>query len=354
MTFYPVPANEPERLKALESYNVLNESAKEGFVRLIRLALATCDVPIAYISLLDADRSRFLAKSGINTDEIPREKTLCQYTIMSKFLLFVEDTAQDERFRDKALVAGKPGIRFYASQPLVDQNGHVLGCFSIADTVPRQINEKQKEILKTLTEEAVAQIVFLRDQHALLKERDVFLGNMSHEIRTPLTAIIGFTNLMQKTEMDKEQREFTSIIRRASYHLLGVIDNIDVKNDVEKEEIHVSGDRMYDFTYLNELSKDEGFVGEMIELFIRQSSKEIDDLKLAVRTHDFEGIETISQRINSSYQFFMIRDEHLLSRIEQAGRNKHGERLEEMVARLEEIHHMVTDQLRERLLAGQK
>jgi hypothetical protein len=159
---------------------------------------------------------------------------------------------------------------------------------------------------------------------------------------------------MQKTDMDKEQREFNSVIRKASYHLLGFIDSIDVERDLEKTEIRVSGDRMYDFAYLHELSESEDFIRETIDLFIKQSTKEMDDLKVAVQDHDFESIESISQRINSSYKFFMIRDEHLLSRMEQAGRNKHGERLQEMMTRLEEIHRMVSDQLRQHLLSPHK
>jgi GAF domain-containing protein len=180
MTYYPIPANETDRLKALESYNVVSDSAKEGFVRLVRLALATCDVPIAFISLVNSDRTRFIAKTGINTDEIPREKSLCQYAIMNRFLLFVEDAAKDERFSDKLHVAGSPQIRFYAGQPLIDKDGYILGCFSIADHVPRQINEKQKEILKILADEAFAQIAFLREQREQLKVREQFLENTSH------------------------------------------------------------------------------------------------------------------------------------------------------------------------------
>lgn len=38
-----------------------------------------------------------------------------------------EDTTKDPRFKDKPLVVGAPGIRFYDGAPLEAQEGHVVG-----------------------------------------------------------------------------------------------------------------------------------------------------------------------------------------------------------------------------------
>lgn len=59
-----------------------------------------------------------------------------------------------------------------------------------------------------------------------LKVKDQFISNMSHEIRTPLNAVIGFTDLLQNTKLDKEQGEYVEIIQSASENLLGLINNI--------------------------------------------------------------------------------------------------------------------------------
>lgn len=59
-----------------------------------------------------------------------------------------------------------------------------------------------------------------------LKVKDQFISNMSHEIRTPLNAVIGFTDLLQSTSLNKEQAEFVDIIQSASEKLLGLINNI--------------------------------------------------------------------------------------------------------------------------------
>ncbi len=59
-----------------------------------------------------------------------------------------------------------------------------------------------------------------------LKVKDQFISNMSHEIRTPLNAVIGFTDLLNNTQLNKEQGEYVEIIQSASESLLGLINNI--------------------------------------------------------------------------------------------------------------------------------
>jgi signal transduction histidine kinase/CheY-like chemotaxis protein len=73
-------------------------------------------------------------------------------------------------------------------------------------------------------------------QHALLKAKDEalklsstreqFMANMSHEIRTPINAIAGFTDQIIKSQLNKEQREQISIIKKSTDHLKHIINDI--------------------------------------------------------------------------------------------------------------------------------
>nr|WP_218572940.1 ATP-binding protein [Pseudomonas sp. R-28-1W-6] len=53
-----------------------------------------------------------------------------------------------------------------------------------------------------------------------------FLANMSHEIRTPLNGILGFTNLLQKSDMSPRQQDYLNTIEKSAESLLGIINEI--------------------------------------------------------------------------------------------------------------------------------
>lgn len=56
--------------------------------------------------------------------------------------------------------------------------------------------------------------------------KENFMANMSHEIRTPLNAILGFTNILQKKELDNESKEYVGIVKKSGENLLAIINDI--------------------------------------------------------------------------------------------------------------------------------
>ncbi len=59
-----------------------------------------------------------------------------------------------------------------------------------------------------------------------MKAKQLFLSNMSHEIRTPMNAVIGFTNVMLKTELSEKQKEYINAIKVSGDSLILLINDI--------------------------------------------------------------------------------------------------------------------------------
>jgi PAS domain S-box-containing protein len=56
--------------------------------------------------------------------------------------------------------------------------------------------------------------------------KDDFLSRMSHELRTPLTAVSGFSELLGRSSLTPQQREWAGLIRSGSQHLGRLIDDV--------------------------------------------------------------------------------------------------------------------------------
>lgn len=142
------PINEAERLHALKALQILDTSNEERFDRITRMAAQMFDVPIALVSLVDADRQWFKSTQGLDITELPREFSFCGHTINQDNVYVVPDTLDDIRFFDNPLVVGAPYVRFYAGYSLKLRPGINLGTLCIVDMKPRVFSKEDKQLLR--------------------------------------------------------------------------------------------------------------------------------------------------------------------------------------------------------------
>ena len=122
-------------------------------------------MPIAVITLVDAERQWFKAKVGTEVCETGRDVSFCAHAILHDDIMVVPDAAADARFVDNPLVTGEPHIRFYAGAPLTLASGLRLGTLCLIDRAPRTLDALDLGILGTLRDLAVMELARREEQH---------------------------------------------------------------------------------------------------------------------------------------------------------------------------------------------
>jgi diguanylate cyclase (GGDEF)-like protein len=148
----PIPDDEPQRLRAVRAYEVLDTEPELEFDALTRVAAHAFATPIALVAIMDSDRLWFKSKLGLDVPQLDRKIAFCAHAIMRPTdALVIEDLRADHRFVDNPLVAGEPHIRFYAGAPIVDSGHHALGTIAVVDAQPRTFSAAQRSALLDLS-----------------------------------------------------------------------------------------------------------------------------------------------------------------------------------------------------------
>lgn len=144
------PPNEASRLETLHALNLLDTAPEERFDRVTRLARRLFQVPIALVTLIDANRVWAKSATGLEQRELPREQSFCAHAILDDAIMMVPDAAADPRFASHPLVTGAMQLRFYAGYPLKAADGMRLGTLCLVDRRPRLLEAGDLAALRDL------------------------------------------------------------------------------------------------------------------------------------------------------------------------------------------------------------
>ncbi|HVJ55832.1 MAG TPA: response regulator [Aliidongia sp.] len=142
-------------------------------------------------------------------------------------LMAPEDRARVQRHRE-ARAAGRSvpeqyevrGCRpdgtphwFAVHSSLAVREGRSVARVFLVDMTERKATEAALELARDKADVAT-------------RSKNEFLANMSHEIRTPMNALIGLSDLVLKTPLDPQQRDYLEKIHGSAHTLLGILNDI--------------------------------------------------------------------------------------------------------------------------------
>ncbi|MFB2924108.1 MULTISPECIES: ATP-binding protein [Aerosakkonema] len=314
-----IPENETERLKALQRYEILDTRPEGTFDRVTAIVARLLQVPIAVVSLVDNDRIWFKSRHGLDVQQIDRSPGLCATAILSPDIYVVTDASKDVRSATNPLVTSDFGLRFYVGAPLQTHDGYSLGTLCAIDKQPRLISPQEMSVLNDLAGIVMDEIELrlaarkvdeLNSELAKAKEKaevanqakSIFLANMSHELRSPLNAILGFSQLMTRSQsLPSEHIENVGIINRSGEHLLTLINNVLDLSKIEAGRTNINEKNFDLYRMLDDLE-------DMFQL--KADDKQLDllferigDVPQYVRTDEVKLRQVLINLLNNALKF---------------------------------------------------
>lgn len=169
-----------------------------------------------------------------------REDSMCAVGFLSGAPTVLEDASLDPRYSNNPYVDGRRGsVRFYASIPLITEDGFVLGTLCAGSRDTGRLNDEQLRGLEILAAQVVdvwhlehrarqltGALAEAVRSNGLLAE---FAGRISHDLRNPLTTILGYVELAEmdaEASHDGQMSEYLSIAGNTGRRMLSMVENV--------------------------------------------------------------------------------------------------------------------------------
>ncbi|WP_026464963.1 GAF domain-containing sensor histidine kinase [Adhaeribacter aquaticus] len=228
----PIPENEFNRILDLSELDLDYTNLEKNFKDLTKLAAWVAGTDISLLNLIDSFTQWTISNYGLPIEQMPREESVCQYTIMEDDKFEVQNLTLDDRFKDKPYVVDHPQVRYYFGVPLKTKNGNNIGALCVLDTNVKVLTPEKIEMLKVIADEIVNRLMALKAIQTLthnVTETKEVNKRLAHDIRGPIGGIIGLAQIISE-KGDKntlsEVLEFINLIQKSGNSLLELADEI--------------------------------------------------------------------------------------------------------------------------------
>ncbi|GAB3930204.1 GAF domain-containing sensor histidine kinase [Mucilaginibacter myungsuensis] len=256
----PMPVNEMDRLEALADLDLDYTDLQKSFSELTKLAAKVAGTDISMINLIDMYTQWTVSNFGLDLDQMPREDSVCQHTIMQDEGFEVNDLSADDKFKDKFYVTDAPNLKYYYGLPLQTSNGSNIGALCVLDTQKKDITPEKSEMLKIIADEIVNRLRAIKAIQKLkvdLKESNEKQKRVAHDIRGPVGGIIGLARIIAEQGDENtldEVLEFITMIQKSGHSILELADEI-LSADNPKKNVKLGADEFNQLLLKEKLEK---------------------------------------------------------------------------------------------------